>query len=227
MLIPAITNNEIRDKAPGTYFAALNKANKEFKEILQHHYIPDLAQSGLIENTFLGFLDYRAKELVQAFRVRTGIGSQSEEFFGRDPEKPVSLTETRLRSYLHDVLKQNGAESYWRELVPSDIQDSVNRKIQEEMKRHPYSQDEFSRDDVRIQFLDIMDYAKIILVNWPLFSGTFGSKGEVEKHFLAFKNYRNPVKHGRALNEVDRRNGEAAVLWLENVIRNADTETVH
>jgi hypothetical protein len=100
----------------------------------------------------------------------------------------------------------------------------VSKKIQEQMRRHPYGHDEFSRDEVRIQFLDVMDYAKIILANWQLFSGAFGSKGEVEKHFLAFKNYRNPVKHGRALNEVDRRNGEAAVLWLENVIRDADVQ---
>ena len=222
MLIPAITNNEIRDKAPGLYFEALSKANKELRDILQHHYIPDLAQSGLLKNDFLSFLDYRADQLLQAFRVRTGIGSRSEEFFARDPEKPITLLETRLRAYLHNRLRQEGLDSYWKESIPLDIQESVSKKIQEQMRRHPYGHDEFSRDEVRIQFLDVMDYAKIILANWQLFSGAFGSKGEVEKHFLAFKNYRNPVKHGRALNEVDRRNGEAAVLWLENVIRDAD-----
>jgi len=51
------------------------------------------------------------------------------------------------------------------------------------MKRHPYERDEFIRDEVRIQFLDIMDYAKIALSNWQLFVGAFGSKGELEKHF--------------------------------------------
>ena len=90
------------------------------------------------------------------------------------------------------------------------------------MKRHPYGRDEFTRDEVRIQFLDIMDYAKVILSNWHFLGGAFGSKGEVEKHFLALKNYRNPVKRGRTLNEVDKRNGEAAVLWLENILRDTD-----
>ena len=47
----------------------------------------------------------------------------------------------------------------------------------------------------------------------------FGSKGEVEQHFRAFKNYRNPLKHGRDLNEIDKRNGEASVLWLENILK--------
>lgn len=35
----------------------------------------------------------------------------------------------------------------------------------------------------------------------------------------AFKNYRNPIKHGRSVNEVDKRNGEASVLWLENILK--------
>jgi hypothetical protein len=116
-------------------------------------------------------------------------------------------------------LKEETPESYWKEFVPPDIQEAVNKKMQDEMKRHPYGRDEFNRDEVRIQFLDIMDYSKVILSNWQLFGVSFGSKGEVEKHFLAFKNYRNPVKHGRSLNEVDKRNGEAAVLWLENILR--------
>ena len=222
MLIPAITNNEIRDKPPSEYFQSLGEANNDFGDILQHHYIPNLKQSGLLENDFLRFLDFRAAQIVQAFRVRTGIGSSSEELFISDPAKPISLLETRLRAFVHHRLSQDSSESYWKESIPFDIQEAVDKKIQAEMKRHPYERDEFIRDEVKIQFIDIMDYAKIILSNWQLFSGSFGSKGEVEKHFLAFKNYRNPVKHGRTLNEVDKRNGEAAVLWLENIIRDAD-----
>jgi len=64
-----------------------------------------------------------------------------------------------------------------------------------------------------------MDYEKIILSNWDLFGKYFGNKMEVEQHFRAFKNYRNPLKHTRDLNEIDKRNGEAAVLWLENILK--------
>ena len=219
MFIPAITNNEISDKSPSTYFPALQNTNEDFRSILQHHYIPDLKQSGLLEDNFLRFLDFRADQLVQAFRVRTGIGSRSEEHFSSDPAKPIDILETRMRGFLHGILKQQAEESYWEEYIPIDIQDTVNKKIQEVMRRHPYGLEEYNRDDVRIEFLDVMDYAKIILSNWQLFGRYFGSKGEVEKHLLALKNYRNPIKHGRSLNEVDKRNGEAAVLWLENILK--------
>ena len=221
MFIPAITNNDICDKAPSLYFRNLQKENQDLEGILQHHYIPGLAQSGLLEDDFARFLDFRADQLVKVFRARTGIGSASEELFSSDPAKPISLLETRMRNFLHQTLKGGASDSYWKECIPPDIQEAVNKKLGEEMKRHPYGQSEFDRDEVRIQFLDVMDYAKVILFNWEVLGTHFGSKGEVEKHFLAFKNYRNPVKHGRSLNEVDKRNGEAAVLWLENVLGHA------
>jgi len=57
--------------------------------------------------------------------------------------------------------------------------------------------------------MDIMDYCKIILTNWDCFGEHFGSKSEVEKHFLNVKEARNSLKHGRELNSVVRKQGEA------------------
>jgi hypothetical protein len=126
--------------------------------ILQHHYIPGITPSGLLEDDFARFLDFRADQLVMAFRVRTGIGSASEELFSSDPAKPISLLETRMRNFLHETLRGGASESYWKECIPPDIQEAVNRKLGEEMKRHPYGRTEFDRDEVRMQFLDVMDY---------------------------------------------------------------------
>jgi hypothetical protein len=58
----------------------------------------------------------------------------------------------------------------------------------------------------------------MILSNWTVFSGVFQSKSELEKHFLGLKNYRNSVKHRRELNAVEKRVGEAAVLWFHGVL---------
>jgi hypothetical protein len=63
-----------------------------------------------------------------------------------------------------------------------------------------------------------MDYSKVILSNWTVFSGVFQSKSELEKHFLGLKNHRNSVKHRRELNAVEKRVGEAAVLWFHGVL---------
>jgi hypothetical protein len=123
-----------------------------------------------------------------------------------------------MRALIRESLNSHAETSYWDEYIPSDIKEGVERKIQDDLKRHPYKREEYERDDVKITFLDIMDYSKIILSNWQFFNKYFGSKGEVEQHFRALKNYRNPIKHGRDLNEIDKRNGEASVLWFENIL---------
>jgi hypothetical protein len=219
MLIPAITNIGILDMPPSDYFKDFQKTNSELSEILVHHLIPNVQESGIPENDFLKFLDYRAEKLVQAFRVLTGVGSASEAHFDSNPTKPIDIIEGRIRSFVHEKLQEDAGGSYWEEYIPSDIQNVVNQKIQDDLRRHPYKLEEYMRDDVRITFLDVMDYSKIILSNWEVFGKYFISKGEAEQHFRAFKNYRNSIKHNRDLNEVDKRNGEAAVLWLENVLK--------
>ena len=219
MLIPAITNGSILDSAPKEYFTSFQDSNTELQETLIHHFIPNIEESGLLSNEFLKFLDYRAEKIVLAFRVKTGIGSASEGHFDSNPTKPIDIIEGRIRLFVHEKLQEDTEGSYWEEYVPSDIQNAVDKKIQDDLRRHPYKLEEYMRDEVRITFLDLMDYEKIILSNWELFGKFFGSKGQVEQHFRAFKNYRNAIKHNRDLNEVDKRNGEASILWLENIFK--------
>ncbi len=218
MLIPAITNLEILDKEPSQYFVALKEANNNLDEILRHHYIHNLDDSGIFENDFMKFLSYRAEILVEAFRVKTGISSELQTHFAINPSKPLDILETRIRSFIHENLKKQTEDSYWEDRIPTDIREMVNRKIKDVIKRHPYGLEEYDRDDVKIQFLDVMDYSKILISNWDVFGTLLGSKQEAEKHFIALKHYRNAIKHGRSINEIDRRTGEAAVLWFESVL---------
>jgi len=222
MFIPAITNQGIKDKAPSAYLPDLRGTNAEFKDILDHHYIPSLEKSRLLEDDFTGFLDYRADQIFRAFRVCTGIGSASEELFETNPTKPVDRAEESIRHFIHENLKREDGKSYWRQCIVSDIQEAVEKKVQEAIKRQPYKAEELRQDEARIGFLDIMDYCKIITTNWQVFEKCFVSKSETEKHFIALKNYRNAIKHGRDLDEVEKRNGEAAVLWLENILKQGE-----
>lgn len=221
MFIPAITNQGIKDKAPSMYFPSLKGVNADFKEILDRHYIPSLENSRLLEDDFMGFLDYRAEQIYRAFRVCTGVGSVSEELFETNPTRPVDRLEDTIRHFIHENLKRED-DKYWKHCITSDIQEAVEKKVQEALKRQPYKAEELRQDEARIGFLDIMDYCKIITTNWQVFEKYFVSKNETEKHFIALKNYRNAIKHGRNLDEVEKRNGEAAVLWMENIIRYRD-----
>jgi hypothetical protein len=63
-----------------------------------------------------------------------------------------------------------------------------------------------------------MDYHKIIDKNWPLFAERFGSREELKSHFLALKNYRNPLGHVRDMDPIDQKRGKAAILWFRTTL---------
>lgn len=220
MFIPALTNNHISDRAPSDYISELNAGYPELPGILdRHHYIPGLKESGLMTDEYEVFLNTRAERMVAALRVVTGTIRGTEAIVDTEPVKAVDLTEARLRDVLHQLLGQAHEGSYWNTAVPADIRVATDRKMAEHLRRNPYaSLEEYERDDVRLRFLDIMDYCKIVLVNWELFGQYFGNKVDTERHFVAYKNYRNALKHLRSLDTVEQKNGEAALIWIDRVL---------
>jgi hypothetical protein len=94
----------------------------------------------------------------------------------------------------------------------------VKGKLDAHLKNHPYDVDKFDSSAAKLGFLDVMDYAKIVSTNWTLFADVFNSRGELDRHFLALKNYRNSIKHNRDMNAVEQKNGEAAVLWFGSIL---------
>ena len=126
--------------------------------------------------------------------------------------------EVKIRDLINTKLQENYGSDLWEEAVPSDIRVVVEQRIESQVKAHPYELEKYSSLEGKLNFLDIMDYSKIILSNWNIFAGIFSSKGELEKHFLALKHYRNGVKHSRDMNPVVQKNGEASVLWFESVL---------
>jgi len=68
-----------------------------------------------------------------------------------------------------------------------------------------------------------MDYHKIIEKNWKLFADRFGSREDLKSHFLALKNYRNPLGHVREMDPIDQKRGEAAILWFRKTLASPDS----
>jgi len=226
MLIPALTNAHISDMAPSAYISLFKKGFENsgksigLDEILsKHHYIAGTKDSGLETDDYQLFLNQRADRMVSAFRQLTGISGRIEGMFDNEPSQAVDLVEVRIRTTLDQLLNEAVEGSYWNSSVPSDIRSAVDMKITNHLKKHPYySINEYQQESVRLRFMDIMDYCKIILINWEIFSQYFKNKTETERHFLAYKNYRNALKHMRAVDEVEKKNGEAGLLWIERVL---------
>ena len=71
-----------------------------------------------------------------------------------------------------------------------------------------------------------MDYLTIIEngANWPAFESIFGKKSEVQRYLSGFSEYRNVVMHNREMTELIEKNGEAAMIWLANVLPDGEMQ---
>lgn len=211
---PAIVNIEMSDTEPSEYISKFREENSNLDAILKTHLIDDLDKFGIATNNFSVFLEKRAEKIENQFRILLGLKTKTEQQFDDEPSAPLDLLEIKLRNTIQEKLTEAFGGEFWTDAVPSDIRTAVKVKIGNHVRLHPYDIDKFKSSISKFRFLDIMDYAKIILSNWISFSEIFQSKGELEKHFLALKNYRNCIKHNRDMNDVDKKNGEAAVLWF-------------
>ena len=168
--LPADLNNKIKDRPPSEYFAEFGggtATTANFEAALRSHLIPSGPESPIWNNDYDDFLRQRA-ELIWAEILRvTGEGDiyDSGAPVPRDQARlAVDEIEVKLRRVVHGVLESRVGAEYWKATVPSDVQDTVKKRISE----HNRSKIVARIDDplIRLQYVDLMDYHKIIDKNW-------------------------------------------------------------
>jgi hypothetical protein len=220
--LPADLNNKIKDRPPSDYFQEFrgkDADNSDFDAALRSHLIPSDSGSPIWADDYDGFLQQRTDLIwAQVLKV-TGEGDiyDSGAPVPRDEARlAVDEIEVKLRRVLHEVLQGQAGAGYWKSTVPGDVQDTAKKRITERNKSKVTTK--ISDPLLRLQYLDIMDYHKIIDKNWGWFEDRFGSREDLKSHFLALKNYRNPLGHARDMDAVERKRGEAAVIWFRRTL---------
>jgi hypothetical protein len=103
--------------------------------------------------------------------------------------------------------------------MPGDVIVHVEERIADWLSRHPYEdQAQFLSARRRLDFCDVSDYGKTILKNWRQFEELFKRTDEFERHIRAYRTLRNCVQHNRKPTDIEQKNGEAAMLWLERIL---------
>jgi len=215
------TNIRKSAKKPSVYIpefitARYSGNESAFKEMLYGHFIDDEAYGCLIKDDFDGFVAVRNKLIKREIKKQIGGESRFEAALEEEPVKLVDDLEAKIRKFLDEKLTEGQGSNYWSKLS-SGVRQRVEEKLKQRVKRHPSNDNDISCLE-RLSFCDIMDYSEIILSNWSIFEKTFGSKAEVEKHFLNLKEYRNALKHVRAMNNVERKQGEASLEWVYLIV---------
>src|SRR5690606_29578348 len=204
--IPAELNKEIRRKAPSDYFQEYASENSDFRDALDAQLIP--FNDAIRNNDYKEFIQSRSQEIFDEFERL--VGSKILQVAGSNANKAIDEIETQLRTLIHTILYEEKGEKYWEETIPSDVQDNTKKKIDKYLRKNPSrSWGELTNQD-KLEFCEIMDYSNIILKNWGSFEKVFRSKFEIEKRFIAYKDFRNAVKHNREIDRVLQRDGEAS-----------------
>ena len=213
--IPQELNQRLSDSTPDEYFSQI-KMNDQFEAIMESHLIPGEEDSGIWDDDYDRFLEQRAELVYAEFMDLIGAYSALESDLRNDPEKAVEEMEVRIRDYLDQTLSEASEnDSFWGE-VPNDVNANVQRRLSNERKSNPEFR--LEKDREKLDFCNIMDYAKIVNSRWDLFDDHFPSKSEVQDRFEAYADYRNALAHNREVDEFTRLDGEVAIQWLDSCI---------
>lgn len=218
--IPNELNGYISDKNPNDYFSEFKELNPNFEQTMKSHLIPTDDKSGIWTDDYEVFLEQRTELIFKKIEELTGVKDQLTVAIENEPLVSLETLEARIREFIDEILSEREGDQYLK-VFPQGIQDRLRERLTQRKKRHPYEDHTTLSGYELLTFCDVMDYAQIIQKNWQFFSGYFGSLGEVERHFLNLKEYRNSLMHNRLMNTVERKQGEASVEWVSKVINSA------
>lgn len=226
--IPADLNKEIGARPPYEYLDQYRNENPAFETAITTHLIPINKDSAVWKKepkAFSTFLQERAKLLADELSRLIDVGPSDLKPVPEpvNAQSDVDIVEVQLRNFIDERLTAISGIGYWKKTMPGDVISQVKDRIDDHLSRHPYRDpSEFSTGRSRLDFCDVSDYEKILLKNWDVFGEIFQRKPELQTHMAAFRNLRNCIQHNRQPNQVEQKNGEAALLWIRGVLDKFD-----
>jgi hypothetical protein len=216
--LPAELNKRILDDRPSVYFPEFRQENDQFEDAIGTHLIPAGKDSGIETDDYLQFLKARSELIMEEIERLTGLSTAPPQ---DRRHKTIERLELRLRDLIHNALNEGHGSDYWKQTIPQDVRDEVEKRIAMTLRKQAKSLPaDFNNPRAKLDFCTLSEYAKIVHVknNWPLFQPVFRRESELSRHIESLSEFRNALVHSRSLTEVSRRAGELAVVWFETVL---------
>ncbi len=218
-LITQRSNVEILDRAPEEYLPGVDQ------EQLRKQFVPLNPEFYRLENFEL-FLEKRRKKIADGINefLRSYYEFQTESILASDLQhygEKITWIEIALRDKISNVLEETAEVDAYVELVPSHIQQNINRKIETHLAKNPgETKEEYDTLRKKLDFFDINEYKELISNKavWSLFQSYFSKPGTLENKFHQLGELRNSIAHNRLPNEVAQKEGEAAIAWFEAIL---------
>ena len=212
----------IADRLPNEYLPELMEKNGEdaVRAVLASHLISDRALEILLRDPF-GPEDFEAFVTERQQTIQDAIGDLLvKERLDLPPrlrelDEAVERVELGVRQLVADALDDDPAEL--PEHVRSRVADRVQRALRKNAALDAANYDALSG---QLEFFDFRELENTITNKtlWPRFADAFGRKEAVVAKFDQVAELRNAIRHSRTVDEVVRKEGEAAILWFDRLL---------
>lgn len=225
--LTADTNrNVVNSRLPNEYLPDLIAETGEpaVRAILESHFISPAAFKTLLKDPFTpedyeAFVAERQRTLQQAIedlliKARLDLSPRLREL-----DAQVERVELALRAAIIEALDRMVSE------VPPHVRQRIEERVQTAAKKNPaLDQDHYATLAGMLEYADLRELEQVITnkLSWGRFESRFGSKQTLAKRFDQLAELRNGIRHSRAVSEVTRKEGEAALLWFEEVLKEFD-----
>lgn len=217
------TNRDIiKDRLPNEYLPEWIESNGETKvlDVLQSHFISNTAVQILLREPFgpkdfEDFITERRNTLHKAIeellvKERLDLSPDIRELDAR-----TERTELLLRSIITDCLNDDLKK------LPGNVYNQIQLISAKTATRNPFiDSNELQTLSGMIEYSDLRHLQNIITNKnlWATFEEVFRSKDALNGRFQQLADLRNSIRHSRAVDEITRKDGEAALLWFEETL---------
>jgi len=133
----------------------------------------------------------------------------------RDLDKRIGQIELNLRKSIQEVLGEDTSK------IPSHILIKVEKRIRSALRKNPsLDKDYYQTPAGKLEFVDLRELQDMIVTKtlWPDFEPIFINKVTLNGKFNQLAELRNGIRHSRTVDEITKKEGEAAILWFEKIL---------
>ena len=220
--LTASTNRHvIRDRLPNVYLPELIAENGEatVRATLESHFISRAAFDVLLRDPFTvddfqAFIGERQRTLQDAIEDLLIKGRLDLSAPLRELDVRIEHIELGLRSRIAEAIVDP-------EAVPGHIRQRVVERIQSAAQKNAaFDLPQHQTLPGMLEFFDLRELQDTIVFKplWPRFEAQFVNKQTLAVKFDQLAELRNGIRHSRAVDDIARKEGEAAVLWFEQLL---------
>ena len=221
--LTADTNrNVIKERLPNEYLPELivNSSEAQVRTILESHFISPAAQDILLRVTFgpedyEAFIVERQRTIIEAIENLLIKERLDLSVPLRELDQKIEKVELGLRQIIVSTLDDNA------ELLPPHIVHKIDESIRRAAKKNAaIDVENFHALASKLEFADLRELLDIITskVTWAQFEPRFANKATLNTKFGQLAELRNGIRHSRTVDEIMRKEGEAAMLWFDKVL---------